>query len=69
MRQLDKTVEEKALLADSIINIFMDEFNNAPPVEKKFHSRGEKIYYRVHALLYRDGFVTNQGIQGQEKSR
>lgn len=69
MRQLEKTIEEKALLADTIINIFIDEFNNAPPVEKKYHSRGEKIYHRVHALLYRDGFVTNQGIQGEEKSR
>lgn len=62
MRQLDMTEQDKARMLDLIIDDLIKEYNDGPPVEKKFHSRAEKVGYQIIAALFSNGFVTNQGI-------
>ena len=62
MRQLDMTEQDKARMLDLIIDDLIKEYNDGPPVEKKFHSRAEKVGYKIIAALFSNGFVTNQGI-------
>ena len=49
-------------MLDLIIDDLIKEYNDGPPVEKKFHSRAEKVGYKIIAALFSNGFVTNQGI-------
>ncbi len=65
MRQLEMTEQDKARMLDLIIDDLINEYNEHPPVQKKFHSRAEKIGYQIIADLYSNGFITNQGIQGK----
>lgn len=62
MRQLDTTDHDKALMLDLIIDELIDQYENKPPVEKKYHSRAEKIGYSIVTMLESNGFVTNEGI-------
>lgn len=62
MRQLYRTDHDKALMLDRIIDELIDQYENKPPVEKKYHSRAEKIGFSVVTGLKSNGFVTNEGI-------
>ena len=65
MRQLEMTEQDKAKMLDIFIDNLIDEYNNHPPVQKKYHSRAEKIGYQFIEDLYNNGFVTDKGIQGE----
>ena len=65
MRQLEMTKEDKALMLDILIDGIIHEYNDQPPVEKKYHSRAERIGYEMVTVLNTNGFITNAGIEGQ----
>ena len=65
MRQLERTIEEKAHEFDNIVTECIHQYNDEPPVEKAYHSRAEKIGYMILENLNKKGFTTNAGIQGQ----
>lgn len=62
MRQLDTTDHDKALMLDLIIDEIIDQYENRPQVEKKFHSRAEKLGYMLITSLESNGFITTEGI-------
>ena len=65
MRQLQNTDEEKAMMLDIIVDNILSEYVHQTPVEKKFHSRAEKIGYQILTDLESNGFITTAGIQGK----
>ena len=65
MRQLETTEKEKALMLDIIINDIIGEYNEGPSMDRNYHSKAEKIGYKIITVLNDNGFITNQGIQGK----
>lgn len=59
------TDAEKAQMLDILIDDIIREYNEHPPVDKKFHSRAEKIGYCLIIDLESNGFITDSGIQGK----
>lgn len=59
------TEKEKAMMLDIIIDNIIEEYNHGPSMDKKFHSKVEKIGYKILTTLNDNGFITNQGIQGK----
>ena len=59
------TEQDKARMLDLIIDELIKEYNEHPPVEKKYRSRAEKIGYQIVVDLESNGFITNAGIQGK----
>lgn len=62
MRQLHTEDDQKVLMLDLIIDNITEEYNSLPEVEKKYHSRAEKIGYRILQDLESNGFITSAGI-------
>ena len=62
MRQLHMDDMAKAMMMDIIIDNIINEYNNLPSVEKKYHSRAEKIGYTILNDLESNGFITSKGI-------
>lgn len=65
MRQLQNTEEEKAMMLDIIVDNILNEYGNHAPIEKKYHSRAEKLGYQILTDLESNGFITTAGIQGK----
>lgn len=65
MRQLDVSIEDKARMLDIIIDEFIKEYNDGPAMDKKYHSKAEKLGYEILVALNDNGFITAKGIQGQ----
>lgn len=60
------TEKDKAKMLDILIDGIIHEYNDAPPVDKKFHSRAEKLGYVMVSTLDSNGFITSAGIQGEQ---
>lgn len=56
------TEHDKAHMLDLIVDEIIQEYEHKPPVEKRFHSRAEKVGYKVLCTLESNGFLTTQGI-------
>lgn len=69
----EHSVEEKALMLDLITDTYIESYNSKNPVPKSFGSRAAQVGYQILEMLFNNGFLTGDGIQGekirQEKSR
>lgn len=52
-------------MLDIIINDIIGEYNEGSSMDKNYHSKAEKIGYKIITVLNDNGFITNQGIQGK----
>lgn len=53
---------DKAQMLDILIDDIIHEYEDKPPVEKKYHSRAEKVGYSILTALDSKGFITTEGI-------
>ena len=69
----EHSMEEKAHMLDLITDIYIESYNSKAPVPKSFGSRAAQVGYQILKMLFNNGFLTGDGIQGekirQEKSR
>lgn len=65
MRELQTTDQEKVMMMQIILDKYIDEYGKLTQVDKKYHSRAEKIGYEILLELEANGFITGQGIQGK----
>ena len=57
---------QKAMMLDNIIDEVIKQYETLPALPKGFRSRTELIGYSVVNALTNNGFVTSQGIEGEQ---
>ena len=63
----EHSMEEKAHMLDLITDIYIESYNSKAPVPKSFGSRAALVGYQILKMLFNNGFLTGEGIQGEEK--
>lgn len=63
----EHSMEEKAHMLDLITDIYIESYNSKAPVPKSFGSRAALVGYQILEMLFNNGVLTGEGIQGEEK--